>query len=119
MNPESGWEKENVENKVGYLRRNELVPVPRFNDLAEENRHLLERCESDMQREHYDDDDNRFISELFEEDNSLAYHSTRLFTRPRQQINMASLPLMQESTVILLHRLFVSQSSILRLHHLL
>ena len=68
MNPESGWEKENVENKVGYLRRNELVPVPRFNDLAEENRHLLERCESDMQREHYDDDDNRFISELFEED---------------------------------------------------
>lgn len=68
MNPESGWEKGNVENKVGYLRRNELVPVPRFNDLAEENRHLLERCESDMQREHYDDDDNRFISELFEED---------------------------------------------------
>ena len=67
MNPESGWEKGNVENKVGYLRRNELVPVPRFNDLAEENRHLLERCESDMQREHYDDDDNRFISELFEE----------------------------------------------------
>ena len=49
MNPESGWEKENVENKVGYLRRNELVPVPRFNDLAEENRHLLERCESDTQ----------------------------------------------------------------------
>lgn len=28
MNPESGWEKGNVENKVGYLRRNELVPVP-------------------------------------------------------------------------------------------
>ena len=110
MNPESGWEKGNVENKVGYLRRNELVPVPRFNDLAEENRHLLERCESDMQREHYDDDDNRFISELFEEDKA------RL--RPLQ-INMASLPLMQESTVILLHRLFVSQSSILRLHHLL
>ena len=54
--------------KVGYLRRNELVPVPRFNDLAEENRHFLERCESDMQREHYDDDDNRFISELFEDD---------------------------------------------------
>lgn len=27
MNPESGWEKGNVENKVGYLRRNELVPI--------------------------------------------------------------------------------------------
>lgn len=68
MNPESGWEKGNVENKVGYLRRNELVPVPRFDSLAEENRYLLGRCETDMQREHYDDDNSRFISELFEED---------------------------------------------------
>ena len=67
MNPESGWEKGNVENKVGYLRRNELVPVPRFDDITEENRHLLDRCETDMQREHYDDADH-FISELFEED---------------------------------------------------
>ena len=68
MNPESGWEKGNVENKVGYLRRNELVPVPRFDSLAEENRHLLDRCETDMQREHYDDDNGRSISELFQED---------------------------------------------------
>lgn len=68
MNPESGWEKGNVENKVGYLRRNELVPVPRFDSLTEENKHLLNQCEIDMQREHYDDDDERFISELFEED---------------------------------------------------
>lgn len=68
MNPESGWEKGNVENKVGYLRRNELVPVPRFDDLEEENRRLLDRCETDMKREHYDDDAGRFISELFEED---------------------------------------------------
>lgn len=68
MNPESGWEKGNVENKVGYLRRNELVPVPRFDSLAEENKYLLGRCEIDMQREHYDDDKSRFISELFQED---------------------------------------------------
>jgi transposase len=68
MNPESGWEKGSVENKVGYLRRNELVPVPRFDSLQEENKSLLERCDADMQREHYDDDDNRFISELFQED---------------------------------------------------
>lgn len=68
MNPESGWEKGNVENKVGYLRRNELVPVPRFDNLTEENRHLLDCCVIDMQREHYDDDADRFISELFEED---------------------------------------------------
>lgn len=66
MNPESGWEKGNVENKVGYLRRNELVPVPRFPKLAEKNKDLLECCQTDMQREHYDKD--HFISELFEED---------------------------------------------------
>ena len=67
MNPESGWEKGNVENKVGYLRRNELVPVPHFDSLQEENKYLLERCEIDMQREHYDDND-RLIGELFQED---------------------------------------------------
>lgn len=68
MNPESGWEKGNVENKVGYLRRNELVPVPRFASLQAENRLLLGQCDTDMRREHYDDNDNRYISELFEED---------------------------------------------------
>jgi len=68
MNPESGWEKGNVENEVGYLRRNELVPVPHFNSLTEENKYLLKRCDLDMQREHYDDDSGRWISELFEED---------------------------------------------------
>lgn len=68
MNPESGWEKGNVENKVGYLRRNELVPIPHFDSLAEGNKYLMSRCELDMQREHYDDDCNRFISELFQED---------------------------------------------------
>lgn len=68
MNPESGWEKGNVENKVGYLRRNELVPVPHFQSLAEKNAELLKRCDDDMQREHYEDHDGRFISELFEAD---------------------------------------------------
>lgn len=68
MNPESGWEKGNVENKVGYLRRNELVPVPEFVSLAEKNRELLAACDKDMEREHYDDGNGRFISELFAAD---------------------------------------------------
>lgn len=76
MNPESGWEKGHVENKVGYLRRNELVPVPHFDSLAEGNKYLLERCEIDMQREHYDDNDNRFICKLYRED------KTRLLPLP-------------------------------------
>ena len=66
MNPNSGHEKGNVENKVGYLRRNELVPVPRFANLTDHNKLLLERCDGDMEREHYDKE--RPICELFEED---------------------------------------------------
>ena len=68
MNPESGWEKGNVEKKVGYLRSNELVPVPRFERLSDKNRELLKRCDADMEREHYNDDQGRYISEIFEED---------------------------------------------------
>ena len=68
MNANSGNEKGNVENKVGYLRRNELVPVPEFYNLAEKNVELLTNCDKDMEREHYDDEQHRFISEIFQED---------------------------------------------------
>ncbi len=52
-NPYSGHEKGNVEAKVGYHRRNLLVPVPRFDDLKKFNQELLERCKKDAKREHY------------------------------------------------------------------
>ena len=68
MNANSGNEKGNVENKVGYLRRNKLVPVPRFYSLAEKNAELLVNCDKDMEREHYDDEQHRLISEIFQED---------------------------------------------------
>ena len=44
--PGKGNEKGKVENKVGYVRRNFLTPVPRFKDLAELNAHLLECCKT-------------------------------------------------------------------------
>ena len=66
MNPDSGNEKGNVESKVGYLRRNELVPVPHFANLRDENKKLLQRCDLDMTREHYRK--NSMISDLFRED---------------------------------------------------
>lgn len=66
MNPESGHEKGNVENKVGYLRRNELVPVPEFTALESKNMELLASCDRDMLRDHYDKD--KTIAELFAED---------------------------------------------------
>lgn len=52
-NPDSPHEKGNVENKVGYIRRNYLLPPPRIDDLEAFNRKLLDDCAADMQREHY------------------------------------------------------------------
>lgn len=52
-NPASGNEKGNVENKVGYDRRNMLVPVPTIEDFAAFNELLLARCDADHEREHY------------------------------------------------------------------
>lgn len=39
-NPYSGNEKGSVENAVGFLRRNLLVPVPSFGSMEELNRYL-------------------------------------------------------------------------------
>jgi hypothetical protein len=52
-NVEAGHEKGNVEGKVGYHRRNFLVPVPRFEKLSEFNQDLLKTCDLDAEREHY------------------------------------------------------------------
>ena len=52
-NPDSGNEKGNVENKVGYDRRNMLVPVPTIEDFPAFNKTLLARCDADHDREHY------------------------------------------------------------------
>jgi transposase len=52
-NVDAGHEKGNVEGKVGYHRRNMLVPVPRFENLAEFNKEQLKKCEVDAEREHY------------------------------------------------------------------
>jgi transposase len=52
-NPDSPHEKGNVENKVGYIRRNYLLPPPLIEDLDAFNKHLLERCMKDLEREHY------------------------------------------------------------------
>ncbi len=65
-NRNAGNEKGNVENKVGYLRRNLLVPMPEFKDLAEYNKQLLQSCDLDLDRIHYRKE--RLISELFKED---------------------------------------------------
>ena len=42
--PASGWEKGQVENQVGVIRRRLFVPRPRFKSYAELNAWLLDRC---------------------------------------------------------------------------
>lgn len=67
MNPGEGHEKGNVENKVGYHRRNLLVPVPRFLSLPDYNRQLLKDCDDDANRDHYrynETIEQRFVEDL-------------------------------------------------------
>lgn len=65
-NPDAGHEKGNVENKVGYSRRNYFVPEPEFEDIQEYNRGLFAVAEKDMQRPHYKK--GRLINRLLEGD---------------------------------------------------
>ena len=71
-NPESGHEKGNVENKVGYTRRNLFVPVPSFDDIIEYNRRLLDRHKEKAEEIHY----KRLqpIKELFKADKKALLH---------------------------------------------
>lgn len=65
-NGAAGWEKGNVENKVGYERRNMFVPVPTIPDFEQFNVHLFEVCEKDAARVHYAKE--VVIETLFEKD---------------------------------------------------
>ncbi len=52
-NPYAGYEKGSVENKVGFFRRNLLVPIPVFSDVIATNREYLLRSERHWERPHY------------------------------------------------------------------
>lgn len=65
-NTNSGHEKGNAENKVGYTRRNMFVPMPEFQCLEQFNKEQLERCEEDFERTHYKQ--GKLISAIFEDE---------------------------------------------------
>ena len=65
-NPDAGHEKGSVEGKVGYHRRNMLVPVPKFKEHSEYNRRLFDLADADGERAHYRKEAQ--ISDLFERD---------------------------------------------------
>lgn len=68
-NPGKGNEKGNVENKVGYLRRNLLVPLPDIKNLSDFNKELLKKCDTDHDRIHYEKREK--IKDLYTEQLSL------------------------------------------------
>jgi transposase len=65
-NPSKGNEKGSVENKVGYTRRNMLVPVPVITDFDTYNEELLRLCDEDHDRDHYKH--GLLIQELWEDE---------------------------------------------------
>lgn len=52
-NPNSGHEKGNVENKVGFIRRNLMVPMPQLTNCESFNRGLLKRCMAASGKDHW------------------------------------------------------------------
>jgi len=80
-NANSGHEKGNVEGKVGYHRRNMLVPVPEFKNLTLFNEELLQKCDKDAQREHYRKD--ATIEELYANDKA------ELLNLPKTQLDVS------------------------------
>lgn len=65
-NPYAGYEKGNVENKVGTTRRNLFVPVPTYHDIEAYNCGLLDQHLKKAAEIHYKK--GTTISKLFEED---------------------------------------------------
>lgn len=88
-NPYSGHEKGMVENKVGYTRRNLLVPIPSFDSLEDFNKQLLKKCEEDAYRQHYKKE--KTIIELFEYDKQemipINSHDYEVFNLKKCKVN--------------------------------
>lgn len=71
-NPYSGNEKGSVENAVGFIRRNMLVPVPHVESFAGLTDHLLTACDDLLQKKHYRKE--APISALFADDLEVMRH---------------------------------------------
>lgn len=71
-NPYSGHEKGNVENAVGFLRRNIMVPEPEAQSIQGLNQMLLARCAALAEADHYRK--GMPVVELFAEDVAAGLH---------------------------------------------
>ncbi len=66
--PASGWEKGQVENQVGVIRRRFFVPRPKFKSYAELNAWLLDRCVAWGKAHPHPEMRDRTTWEVFEEE---------------------------------------------------
>lgn len=66
--PASGWEKGQVENQVGVLRRRFFVPRPKFKSYAELNAWLEDRCLDYARANTHPEMRDKTIWEVFEEE---------------------------------------------------
>jgi hypothetical protein len=66
--PASGWEKGQVENQVGVLRRRFFVPRPKFKSYAELNAWLEDRCLAYARANKHPELRDKTIWEVFEEE---------------------------------------------------
>lgn len=53
MNPECGYEKGTVEQAIRFMRRNLLVPLPKFINFDLYNKEFLKQSSVLLKREHY------------------------------------------------------------------
>ena len=81
-NPYAGYEKGHVENKAGTIRRNTFVPAPRYHDIEEYNRTLLDEHKRKAGEKHYKK--GVAIAELFSED------VKHLLPLPRVEFNVCT-----------------------------
>lgn len=68
--PASGWEKGQVENQVGVLRRRFFTPRPKFKNLAELNAWLEDRCVAYAKANKHPDLRDRTIWDVFQDEQS-------------------------------------------------
>lgn len=67
-NPASGNEKGQVENRIGYIKRNFFAPIPRFDSIEELNERLLAWCISQARTKSHPEIQDKTIYEVYEQE---------------------------------------------------
>ena len=77
--PGAGWEKGQVENQVGLVRRRFFTPRPKEKSFAQLNRRLEEQCLAWAQRQKHPKISGKTVGEVFQEEREHLIHIPRPF----------------------------------------